>query len=255
MREAEFLQQLFLLLNTQVVGLDAEQKRSLLWAVCAEAEQTGHLPTCPVVPFITGRRPVDEMAYPGLGSSDNTALILAAAAPGTNKTYLLYQLTGLEQYSADEQAHLTLDVTLAFAGTDGSLATSPLPGWDKRPLEPAVFYQNDAGEPALKPIALAAAKDENLVLALQPNQDLLPGNGWSWSAIDEPIQATATDDADPFTFGHLFSQMLHVTIRLLHRGVPAAASQAWLDCCDTRRFGSLYQTHQTRYSPASPISR
>lgn len=241
MREVEFLQQLFLLLNTQVIGLDEAQKRHLWQAVCVEAEQIGHLPSCPIVPFMTGRRPVDEMTYPGLGSSDNTALILAAAAPGPNKTYLLYQLTDLEKYPAEEQPHLALDVTLSFAGTDGSLVTRPLPGWDKRPVEPAVFRPGNDGMPQLTPISLAAAKGENLVLALQPNQDFLPGHGWSWSAIDELIQAAATDEADPFTFGHLFSQMLHVSLRLTHRGVPAAASQAWIDVCDTRRFGSLYQ--------------
>ncbi|MBK9050875.1 MAG: cyclic nucleotide-binding domain-containing protein [Chloroflexi bacterium] len=241
MREAEFLRQIFSLLDTNVVGLQAEQKHALLQAIWAEVEPAGHLPTCPVVPFITGRRPVDEAAYPGLGSSDNTALILSAAAPGTNKSYILYQIVGLEQYSENELTHLSLDVTLSLAGTDGSLETLPLPGWNKRPLEPLVFRPNSTGKPTLEPISLAEVKDAHLVLVLQPNQDFLPGEAWAWSTIDEQIQATATDEADPFTFGHLFSQMLHVTIRLTHRGVPAAASQAWLDVCDTRRFGSLYQ--------------
>ena len=239
MDEAEFLRQLFRLLETDVFNLSVRQKRDLLQAVVAEAEQMGQLPTCQIVPFITGRRPVDEAAYPGLGTSDNTALILPAAA--TNKAYILYQLSGLEQYPADEQTNLALDVSLSFAGTDGSLITLPLPGWDKRPLEPMVFRQNSAGEPTLQPISLAKTHGENLVLALDTNQDFLPGAGWSWSAIDAQIAATATDEADPFTFGHLFSQILHVTIRLTHRGVPAAADQAGLDVCDTRRFGSLYQ--------------
>ena len=34
---------------------------------------------------------------------------------------------------------------------------------------------------------------------------------------------------------------MHISIRLTHRGIPVATSQAVLDVCDTRRFGSLYQ--------------
>lgn len=96
MDEGEFLRQLLRLLETEVIGLEAQPKLEVMRAVLTSAEQHGSLPACQIVPFITGRRPVDEAAYPGLGSSDNTAMILPAAAD--NHAYLLYHLSGLEPY-------------------------------------------------------------------------------------------------------------------------------------------------------------
>ena len=87
MREAEFLTQLHRLIYAEVVGLTSDQKIDLIHVLCNEAQQTAteKPPTCQVVPFVTGRRPIDEVAHPGLGSSDSTSLILAEATQGENK--------------------------------------------------------------------------------------------------------------------------------------------------------------------------
>ena len=243
MREAEFLNQLYRLIDAEVVGLTSDQKIDLIRALCNEAQQTAteKPATCQVVPFITGRRPIDEAAHPGLGSSDNTSLILAEAAQGENKTYILYHVTGLGQDAAEEHNAFALDLTLSFAGTDGSQQTLPIPGWDKRYVEPLVFEKSNDGKPALRAISPREVAGENLVIALSPNQDFLPGQHWRWEDLDARVREAATDGLDPFTFGHVFSQMLHVSLRLTHRGVPVATTQTWIDICDTRRFGSLYQ--------------
>ena len=88
MREAEFLNQLYRLIVAEVVGLTSDQKIDLIRALCNEAQQTAteKPSTCQVVPFIAGRRPIDEAAHPGLGSSDSTSLILEEAAQGENKS-------------------------------------------------------------------------------------------------------------------------------------------------------------------------
>lgn len=242
MREADFLQQFLHLLNADVLSLDLEQKTSLLQSLCQKAQQAPEkrLPTCRIVSFITGRRPIDEAAHPGLGSSDNTSMICTFPDPETNKTYILFELIGLEQYTPEACDALSLDVTLSFAGTDNSQQTDPIPGWNKRPIEPMIFKKMKGENPTLHPVSLRDITGHNLVLAISPEKDFLPID-WSWNELDHPIRAAATDGTDPFTFGHLFTQIVHVSIRLTHDGVPVAAAHTLLDVCDTRRYGSLYQ--------------
>lgn len=243
MREHIFLAQLTELLDTPVEGLAPEQQLALVEALCAARRRAGAtpLPTCTIVPFLTGRRPTHEIAHPGLGSSDNTSLIWGAPAGEDNRAYLLYAIAGLEHYTPAERDAFALDVTLSFAGSDGSLHTAPIPGWAKRPLDPLVFAEGTRGQHATRRIALREAAGCNLVLALAPGHTLLPGAEWRWDDLDSRIRSAATDGADPFTFGHLFSQMLHVSLRLTRDGAPVAVSQAMIDVCDTRRVGSLYE--------------
>ena len=243
MREAEFFYQLARLLEADVAGLDRDQKIDLIRALCGEAQYfgTAQLPACQIVPFVRGRRPIDEIAHPGLGSSDNTGMILGKAEAENNQTYLLYHITGLGQYSPEEYASFALDVTLSFSGTDGSLETAPIPGWNKRPIETFVLEAGENGKPTLRAIPLHEVARKTLVIALSPDRDLLPGQSWLWQDLAAPIREAATDFLEPFTFGHLFSQQLHVALRLTHQGVPVAMSQTWIDICDSRRFGSLYQ--------------
>lgn len=242
MREADLLEQFLNLLNADVPGLDQIQKTDLFHTLSEKVlELPGKtLPKCRIISFITGRRPTDEAAHPGLGSSDNTGMICNFSDLETNKTYILYELTGLEQFTAIECDSFGLDVTLSFAGTDGSQQTFPIPGWNKRPIEPMIFKKSRGKRPSLQPVSLGKIAGHNLVIAFSPEKDFLPVD-WSFADFDEPIQKTATDDQDPFTFGHLFTQIVHVSIRLTHRGLPVAAAQTTLDVCDTRRFGSLYQ--------------
>jgi hypothetical protein len=246
MREADFLEQLHALLDADVKGLTDDQKASLVSGVAFEwsrAHGATARPALRIVPFITGRRPTDEARHPGLGSSDHTSMILKEAdARAENHTYILYQLSGLEQYSAAELDGTAIDITLSFAGTDGSLITSPIPGWDRRIILPQVFVDQGAGDsPTLKAIGLEEISDQNLVVRLSPDQDLLPGEDWDWEDLDAQIQELAADTADPFTFGHLFSQVLHVHMRLTVRDIPIASAQTRIDVYDTPRFGSLYR--------------
>jgi CRP-like cAMP-binding protein len=244
MREAEFLNQLYALLDTPVVGLDTQQKLQLIQEICEEtlrANGQGKSIACHIVPFITGRRPTDEAAYPGLGSSDNSSMILPTGPTDENWTYILYTLAGLDGYTTEMLEEIALDITLSFCGTDASQTTVPIPGWNKRPVTPAILDTTTAGKPILSPISLADANGRRLVLRLSPSEDFLPGNNWRWQDLDPQLQILATDDADPFTFGHMFTQMLQVQLRVTRRQKPVASAHTWIDICDTRRFGSLYE--------------
>jgi CRP-like cAMP-binding protein len=161
---------------------------------------------CTFVPFIPGRRPEDEAAHPGLGSSEDVGVIL----PGgdDDPAQLLYTLSGAAEVRC----------SVAFTGPDGASPPVLVPGWEDRPLAPERF----------------APESDRLVLRLSPARDLLPGR-WRWEELGEPLRAGATDGEDPFTFGHLFSQRMRIELRV--RDERAATS---LLVCDLRRCGSLY---------------
>jgi CRP-like cAMP-binding protein len=148
------------------------------------------------VPFIPGRRPEDEATHPGLGSSEDVGVILPGGEEDTAE--LLYTADG------------DVRVTVSFTGPDGTMPPVPVPGWEDRPLEPVRF----------------APESDRLVLRLSPARDLLPVDASRWGATDEP---------DPFTFGHQFSQRMRIELRV---GEERASTS--LLVVDLRRCGSLY---------------
>lgn len=74
--------------------------------------------TLRIVPFNPGRRPIDEAAHPGLGSSDNAA-IRAGYDPEHNRATVLFDLTG-------ERSGLEVDVTVCLFEPGSTSAESPL---------------------------------------------------------------------------------------------------------------------------------
>jgi CRP-like cAMP-binding protein len=74
--------------------------------------------TCRIVPFVPGRRPTDEDARPGLGSSDCAALV--TGVDRDNRAVLLFEVSDLAP-DATAEARITIDGT-------------PLPGWECRPV-------------------------------------------------------------------------------------------------------------------------
>ena len=119
-----------------------------------------------IVPFHPGRRPADEAAHPGLGSSERVAVMLPDQS---DPAYLLYTATG------------AVRATLEFTGPFGTRAPISVQGWSGRVIEPRRFALDARGEPVLEP-----AEAGRLVLELDPERDLTPGN---W---------------DPFAFEYLF---------------------------------------------------
>jgi hypothetical protein len=70
------------------------------------------------VPFIPGRRPTDEAATPGLGTSDCAAMV-TGNEHSPNRAILLFEVAGL----ADDAA---ADASITIGGR-------ALPGWDRQP--------------------------------------------------------------------------------------------------------------------------
>jgi hypothetical protein len=186
-------------------------------------------PGIEIVPFITGRRPTDEIAHPGLGSSDSAAMLIEhdnsdGYQTSTNYTYILFKLKNVAHYAQEDINALALDVSLSFRGSDGTaLHHTRVAGWQRRTV-PLQVFASDNNTATLRAASLAEIEERHLVVAF-------------------PSTATMFTDIgiDPFSFGQLFSQILQVELRLSFRGVPVAQAQTCLDVFDTRRFGSLYK--------------
>ena len=217
--QAAFLSRLQDLLAANVAGADAAARAEMVRRAAAALARDGRPLECRIVPFVPGRRAAAEAAHPGLGSSEQVALIL----PGEQEdpAWLLYALSG----------DASVRSRVSFVAADG--APAPVPGWEDRPVPPLTFGDDglvDAGDDMTR----------RRVLAVSPARDLLPGARWAWDELDPRVRAGATDAEDPFTFGHLFSQRLLVELRALVDGVAVAGSEAELLVCDLRRCGSLY---------------
>ena len=232
MRESAFLAELQQLLAGDVDGIDGDRKARVLRAAAATLETAGEPVRCTIVPFVPGHRPADEAAHPGLGSSEEVAVILPGARQ--DPACLLYTVSG------DPTGEVSVDATVSFTGPDGGAAPVSVPGWDRRPVPPRAFT---VGEDGAASIAGADPRDRGArrVLSLCPAHDLLPGAAWGWDELGAGIGGGATDGAHPFTFGHLFSQRLLVELRAVDRGVPVAAAATTMFVCDLRRSGSLYR--------------
>jgi CRP-like cAMP-binding protein len=228
--ETAFLGRLQELLALEVAGMDPDRKAEVLRAAAGALDSGGEPLQCRIVPFVPGRRPHAEALHPGLGSSEEVAVLM----PGAHEdpVWLLYALKGGSAANTEVRARV------AFTGPDGSMAPVPVPGWEDRAVSALTFVVTPEGSAAVGPADGAARRR---VLALSPARDLLPGTNWEWEELGAGIREGATDHRDAFTFGHLFSQQLRVELQALNDGVPVAGTEASLLVCDLRRCGSLYK--------------
>jgi CRP-like cAMP-binding protein len=101
-----------------------------LRAVADALEETGAPIRCKIIPFFPGRRPTDEIAHPGLGSSDGVMVRLGSDERG-NVASILYDV-GQFPASAMLEARVTLE------SVRPGEASSPIQSWSGRQLEPDI---------------------------------------------------------------------------------------------------------------------
>src|SRR5918999_5755860 len=204
---------------------------SLLRAATAAVEDTGAAIECRVVPFVPGHRPELEAAHPGLGSSEEVAVILAGDQSAPACVLFTLRAAGLREVS--------VHASLSFSGPDGRLAPVPVPGWERREVEPQSFTVTSDGGVALGAANGAGDPEQRLAFMVDPARELLPRSDRPWSEFPAALRRGATGD-DPFTFGHRFSQQLAVSLRACWNDVPIAGAATRIMVCDLRRCGSLY---------------
>jgi hypothetical protein len=170
MREVDFIARLQELLASPVTRLDPAAKAKIVLAAAERLRDGRAGVECRIVPFVPGWRPTDEASHPRLGSSDQAALVLGddGAESRENTAYMLFDVSGAEG------RRVQFDVTLSFAGLDGSLDSDPIPGWDRRPVRAMAFDATDGTQPRLREVDMGAVGMQRLVLALSPDRDLLP---------------------------------------------------------------------------------
>jgi hypothetical protein len=150
------------------------------------------------------------------GGPSRTALILGLD-PSENTVTMPFNL------GPGEEQGFQIEATLSFTGIEGAGEPVMVPGWESRLLSTEAMLAGEA-----------------LVLEISPERDLTPGRDWSWSELGGSVHSRATDGRDPYTFGHMFAQQVHVEINLHREGNSLSYAEDDLLVCDTRRLGTLY---------------
>src|SRR5215218_4042307 len=96
----------------------------VLRAAAAALERTGNPVGCRIVPFRPGHRPAHEAAHPGLGSSEEVAVIVDGDQD--DPACVLYALPGAALPGVD------IHTSLSFTGPDGGMAPVAVPRWERR---------------------------------------------------------------------------------------------------------------------------
>lgn len=237
MNELEFIERVRSLVSQRPSELDSQGKANVLRRFADQLEQRcegDHFPRCEIVPFMPGRRPLDEASAPGLGSSDQAGLILDARDGSWNAVYVLYRLANV----TSTDANVELEVTLSFVSADGQRA-AVIPGWDRRP-QPFMCFSHESASGLVESPPQGA--DATFVFRFLPEAELLPSeDGWSFADLPEWLRNGAADARDPFDFGHQYLQTVRVELSLARGGEVVASARHDVVVCDGRRIGELYQ--------------
>jgi CRP-like cAMP-binding protein len=222
MRRRQFEQQLRDLMMAAVDGwTDAEKAAAVMQHVGAFlAEDAPHRFAVRFEPFVPGRRPDDEAAYPGLGSSEQVGLLNPARSP-SDHVKLLLRCYADGQLVAGMPSEARATATIE-AIDEAGLTRGAVTGWSQRDV---TMLLESASERAPRrdaggtPCALELDLDVNEVFgSLDPDR----------------IEST-------FGFGALFYQRFRVSIDVEAGGVRIAGDELAVDIYDERLFGSLYE--------------
>src|SRR5262245_18083467 len=111
-------------LEARVGEAGAADATAMLRAAADAIEGTGSPLALRIVPFVPGRRPEHEAAHPGLGSSEEVAVILPGGQDDPACVLFTLPAAGL--------AGVSVQSAVAFRGPDGRM--EPEPVWDWRDL-------------------------------------------------------------------------------------------------------------------------
>lgn len=232
-REA-FLVALVDLLDRNVVDMDWQAKRDAVRHCLEDLDPSRQAarPQLTIIPPQMGHRPLEEALYPGFGCSDSIGLLLPPEeiVGETKGIWILYQLSGIGGLPRDQ---ISVRLSASFVpATPGLGATCPISGLDDVVVQPRVVSSASYPVPRLDPRSFVAADGVRFVAAIDPTRDLLP-------AIND-FPGLSADEADPFSFGHLFHRHLLVDLTLMVGDTPLSRDVIKVEVFDTRRFGSLY---------------
>ena len=226
---ALFTHELQHLLRTEIEGLAPAERGAIVRRQLALFEDERRLldHRLAFVPFVPGRRPVDEILAPGLGSSEAIGL-LAGSAP--DHVTLLFHMSHAGQRIAALPAGGELRATLHLLDAAGR-AARVVPGWDARSV-PARRLDELIG-------AAAPAAGPAAAFALRLDVD----------AVFGPLRQEAGGPSAPFGFGSLFFERFRLDLALELDGSPIARDAFEFEIFDESAFGQLYGRIATRLLP------
>lgn len=226
---AQFTHELQHLLRTEIEGLAPAERGAIVRRQLALFEDERRLldHRLAFVPFVPGRRPVDEILAPGLGSSEAIGL-LAGAAP--DHVTLLFHLSHAGQRITALPAGGELRATLHLLDAAGR-AARVVPGWDGRPVPPV----------RLDELIGAAAPAAGPAPAFAVRLDV--------EAVFGPLRQEAGGPRAPFGFGSLFFERFRLELTLELDGSPIARDAFEFEIFDESAFGQLYGRIATRLLP------
>ncbi len=204
-----FEQQLADLLRADIAGVSFEGKLELVQrhakALRANRELEGF--RARFQPFVPGRRPQDEASYPGLGSSEQVALLHRGRAQADSIVFLVRCDDGAQPV-ADFPAGASLLGTIELLDHAGRVVGT-VPGWERRDLGP-LLERFSGGAGALRPAAHALTLDV----------------GGTFEASD---------------FASRFHQRARISLDVEVDGVRLAGDEHEFEVHNEELFGSLYQ--------------
>lgn len=207
------------LLRAQVVGLDTEEKVALVrrHADALLAHRGAGSFTAGFEPFVPGRRPDDEVAYPGLGSSEEVALYNLVRTPDDTLTFLVRCWNdGQPVPDFPDDASVTATVeALSHAGTPQGVVD----GWERRDLRPLLQDLGGDGSAGVPPAR----------------------------ALTLDVESTFSADAVPLpkdyylSLASLFHQRFRIAIDVEVGGARITGGSHDFEIHNEELFGSLYQ--------------
>jgi CRP-like cAMP-binding protein len=252
----EFVQKLEALLASNVTDLDRAGKQRLLTETLARlnastpvfSSEHKPLPRLEIVPFILGRRPIDEALQPGHGCGEQVGVL--SSAPDVlaldDEIWLLYQLNHIDSLPEpftpeDLKVHMSLSFVPPMPEMGDMI---PVPGMSRVTVPAQVIAKGAYPQPALEAASFANACGTRFVARIVPGQQLLPqrdgSTGWTWESVAGGLRQRTPDGADPYTFAHLFHQRVCVELALSARQELLSKAAIDVDVYDAGRVGSLY---------------
>jgi len=219
-------------LRTEIDGLSVAEKAALVRSHVELFERDRALVDLrlDVVPFVPGRRPVDELHSPGLGSSEPVGLLNAVEG---DRMLILYRLSCGGRGLADMPAGSRLLGTIHHVDHRGRLTTT-IPGWNRR--ETRAVRMSDA-------VGQATAHTEShlpeawvLELDVDAEFGAFRGDGESSAS-------------SPFGFGSMFFERFRVKLEIEIEGVAVSGDTFDFEIYDEAKFGSLYARIAQRLLP------
>jgi CRP-like cAMP-binding protein len=170
-------------------------------------------------PFVPGRRPDDEAAYPGLGSSEHVGLYNPARAP-SDHLKLLLRCAGEGRASSGLPPNAVALATIALVDENDD-TTGTLEGWTRRDVTGLLVAAG--APPAPVPGAIYPALQLDL-------------------AVNDVFAPPSNVDAERWLgFQRLFHQRFRVVLDVEIDGARIAGDEILVDIYDERAFGSLYR--------------